>query len=172
MGRGLGYQGADRVVATQVSPDLLEDQVRRLGPEHGAGSALVGLELIEGQLDLPPLGVGSGEVDHGRLAGPGTDEKRTDYMVDVDAVLDEAGLTNTPVREYVRYWAELTAAERVEVIGANDDSRLIAESLAAGEIQPAGAGACQMVGSGALSVVGRACRPLARDHLLMKIGHD
>jgi phosphoenolpyruvate carboxykinase (GTP) len=61
-------------------------------------------------------------------------------MVDVDAVLDEAGLTNTPVREYVRYWAELTAAERVEVIGANDDSRLIAESLAAGEIQPAGAG--------------------------------
>ena len=44
------------------------------------------------------------------------------------------------MREYVRHWAELTGAERVEVIGASDDARLISESLAAGEIVPAGEG--------------------------------
>ena len=36
-GGGLGHQGADRVVAAQVTPDLLEDQVGRLRAEHGAG---------------------------------------------------------------------------------------------------------------------------------------
>ncbi len=59
---------------------------------------------------------------------------------DIDAELDRAGLTNAPVRDYVRYWAELTGAARVEVINAADDDRLIAESLAAGEITPAGEG--------------------------------
>ncbi|CAM3280020.1 phosphoenolpyruvate carboxykinase (GTP) [Nocardioides dubius] len=61
-------------------------------------------------------------------------------MVDVEAVLDEAGLSNPKVREYVRYWAELTGAERVEVVGAADDDRLIAEALEAGELLPAGEG--------------------------------
>ncbi len=61
-------------------------------------------------------------------------------MVDVDAVLDGAGLNNVPVREYVRYWAELTGAERVEVVDASDDARLIEEALAAGELMPAGEG--------------------------------
>src|SRR3954465_9222483 len=59
---------------------------------------------------------------------------------DVDRALDAAGLTNVPVREYVRQWAELTGADRVEVVSASDDPRLIEESLAAGEIQPAGDG--------------------------------
>src|SRR3954465_1872199 len=59
---------------------------------------------------------------------------------DVDRALDAAGLTNVPVREYVRQWAELTGADRVEVVSASDDPRLIEESLAAGEIQPAGQG--------------------------------
>jgi phosphoenolpyruvate carboxykinase (GTP) len=59
---------------------------------------------------------------------------------DLEQVLDNAGLTNPWVREYVRYWAELTGAERVEVIGAADDERLLRESLAAGEILPAGEG--------------------------------
>jgi phosphoenolpyruvate carboxykinase (GTP) len=61
-------------------------------------------------------------------------------MVDVNAALDSAGLTNVHVREYVRYWAELTGAARVEVVSAADDARLIAEALAEGEISPAGEG--------------------------------
>jgi phosphoenolpyruvate carboxykinase (GTP) len=59
---------------------------------------------------------------------------------DLEASLDNAGLKNPSVREFVRYWSELTGASRVEVIGAADDARLISESLAAGEIRPAGAG--------------------------------
>jgi phosphoenolpyruvate carboxykinase (GTP) len=62
-------------------------------------------------------------------------------VVDVVAALDGAGLKNVHVREYVRYWAELTGAEHVEVVDASDDARLISESLAAGEILPVGDGA-------------------------------
>ena len=62
-------------------------------------------------------------------------------VVDVEGALDRAGLMNAHVRDYVRYWAELTGAERVDVIDASDDARLIAESLAAGEIFPVGDGA-------------------------------
>ncbi|HEY2074725.1 MAG TPA: phosphoenolpyruvate carboxykinase (GTP) [Streptosporangiaceae bacterium] len=58
----------------------------------------------------------------------------------LETSLDDAGLKNPFVREYVRYWAEITGAERVEVIGASDDARLISESLEAGEIWPAGEG--------------------------------
>jgi phosphoenolpyruvate carboxykinase (GTP) len=61
-------------------------------------------------------------------------------MGDLEVSLEEAGLKNPHVREYVRHWAEVTGADRVEVIGAADDARLIRESLAAGEIFPAGAG--------------------------------
>ncbi|MBO0771259.1 MAG: phosphoenolpyruvate carboxykinase, partial [Actinobacteria bacterium] len=61
-------------------------------------------------------------------------------MVDVHAALDGAGLRNVHVREYVRYWAGVTGAARVEVVSAPDDARLIREALAAGEIQPAGEG--------------------------------
>jgi phosphoenolpyruvate carboxykinase (GTP) len=58
----------------------------------------------------------------------------------IDAVLDEAGLTNEAVRSYVKHWAQHTGAERVEVINASDDARLIQESLEAGELLPAGEG--------------------------------
>jgi phosphoenolpyruvate carboxykinase (GTP) len=61
-------------------------------------------------------------------------------MVDVDEVLDRSGVKSAQVREYVRYWAQLTAAARVEVVDAADDDRLIAEALEAGEIFPAGDG--------------------------------
>ena len=61
-------------------------------------------------------------------------------MVDVAKALDEGGLTNQHVRDYVAHWAELTGAEQVEVVSAADDARLIAEALEAGEIQPAGDG--------------------------------
>ena len=66
-------------------------------------------------------------------------ETRT-ALADLEAILDDAGLKNPSVREYVRTWAEITGASRVEVIGAQDDARLISESLAAGEIFPAGEG--------------------------------
>lgn len=59
---------------------------------------------------------------------------------DVEAVLQEAGLTNPEVVEFVRYWADLTGAARLEVVSASDDARLIQESLEAGEIVPAGEG--------------------------------
>ena len=61
-------------------------------------------------------------------------------MVDVDAALDSAGLRNERVRAYVRQWAAHTQPARIEVVGASDDPRLIEESLAAGEILPAGPG--------------------------------
>ena len=61
-------------------------------------------------------------------------------MVDVDAALDAAGLNNQAVRAYVREWAEILQPERVEVVSAADDQRLIAEGLEAGEILPAGEG--------------------------------
>ena len=61
-------------------------------------------------------------------------------MVDVQKVLDEAGLMNPQVREYVAHWAEITEPDRIEVVSAADDARLIQESLDAGELQPAGEG--------------------------------
>jgi phosphoenolpyruvate carboxykinase (GTP) len=61
-------------------------------------------------------------------------------VIAVDAVLDRAGLTNSQVREYVRHWFELTGAERLEVVNASDDGRLVEEALAAGELFPAGEG--------------------------------
>jgi phosphoenolpyruvate carboxykinase (GTP) len=61
-------------------------------------------------------------------------------VVDVDNVLESAGLKNEKVREYVRYWAAITGPDNIEVVSVADDARLIAESLDAGEIVPAGEG--------------------------------
>jgi phosphoenolpyruvate carboxykinase (GTP) len=61
-------------------------------------------------------------------------------MTDVRTVLDEAGLTNPRVQDYVAYWADLTGAERIEVVTADDDARLVQEALDAGELLPAGEG--------------------------------
>src|SRR6476659_5579903 len=61
-------------------------------------------------------------------------------MVDGDAELDRAGLKNPHVREYVRQWAALTEPDRIEVVSASDDARLVQEALDAGEIHPAGEG--------------------------------
>jgi phosphoenolpyruvate carboxykinase (GTP) len=58
----------------------------------------------------------------------------------IDAVLDEAGLKNDHVRSYVQHWAELTGADRIEVINASDDARLLREAVEAGELLPAGEG--------------------------------
>src|SRR5665647_114057 len=62
---GVEHQGADRVVTAQVAPDLLGDQLRGLGAQHYARAALVGLELVEGALDLPALRVGGGQLGRG-----------------------------------------------------------------------------------------------------------
>lgn len=61
-------------------------------------------------------------------------------MVDVDTVLDEAGLRNPHVREYVAHWAGITQPDRIEVVNTSDDARLVAEALEAGELLPAGEG--------------------------------
>lgn len=61
-------------------------------------------------------------------------------MVDVDKALDEAGLNNPHVREFVQHWAGVTQPERIEVVSASDDARLLAEALEAGELEPAGEG--------------------------------
>ncbi|SFK70498.1 phosphoenolpyruvate carboxykinase (GTP) [Geodermatophilus ruber] len=61
-------------------------------------------------------------------------------MIDVDVVLHEAGLENSHVQDFVRHWAALTGAERIEVINASDDPRLLREALDAGELLPAGEG--------------------------------
>ena len=57
-------------------------------------------------------------------------------MVDVEQVLDDAGLKNPYVRDFVAYWAGVTGAEHVEVVSVADDARLLQESLDAGELQP------------------------------------
>ncbi len=59
-------------------------------------------------------------------------------MADVDAILEAAHLKNDNVRDYVRYWAEITGADNIEVVSVDDDARLIQEALEAGEILPAG----------------------------------
>ena len=61
-------------------------------------------------------------------------------MEDADKLLDDAGLHNPHVHEFVRRWAAHTGAARIEVVSAADDGRLVQESLAAGEIVPAGEG--------------------------------
>ena len=61
-------------------------------------------------------------------------------MVDVVKVLEDAGLTNAHVQEFVEHWAGVTGAAAIEVISAADDGRLIAESLETGELLPAGEG--------------------------------
>ena len=61
-------------------------------------------------------------------------------MADVAGALDAAGLHNQAVRDYVAHWAEVTGAERIEVVSAADDARLLREAVDAGEIEPAGEG--------------------------------
>jgi phosphoenolpyruvate carboxykinase (GTP) len=61
-------------------------------------------------------------------------------MADVEAIFDAAGLTNTHVREFVKEYAELTGADRVEVVDAADDARYLQEAVEAGELLPAGDG--------------------------------
>ena len=65
---GVEHQAADLIVAAQVAPDLLGDQLRGLRAQHRARAALMGLELVKGGLDLPALRVGGGQLGCGGLA--------------------------------------------------------------------------------------------------------
>ncbi|MGH3261066.1 MAG: hypothetical protein ACRDNS_03625, partial [Trebonia sp.] len=69
-----------------------------------------------------------------------TRKEDANAMVDLDAALDAAGLKNQKARDYVRHWAELTDAAKVEVVSAADDARLLQEALRAGEVEPVGEG--------------------------------
>ncbi len=60
--------------------------------------------------------------------------------LDVEKVLDEAGVKNPHVREYVAHWAGITEPDRIEVVNNEDDARLVAEALEAEELFPAGEG--------------------------------
>ena len=51
------HQPADRVVHAEVAVDLLQDAVGGLEPQHDTRAALVDFQLVEGRLELPPLGV-------------------------------------------------------------------------------------------------------------------
>ncbi len=59
-------------------------------------------------------------------------------MLDPRATLEAAGLHNAAVADYVSEWAAILEPEKIEVISAADDERLIAQAMEAGEIQPAG----------------------------------
>jgi hypothetical protein len=51
----VGHEGSDGVMAAPVPPDFLQDQVGGLGPQHSTLPALVGFQIIERALNLPPL---------------------------------------------------------------------------------------------------------------------
>src|SRR3954453_15894920 len=54
--------------------------------------------------------------------------------------MDQAALRNQHVRDYGREWFALTGADRIEVVNASDDARLLSEAVDAGELLPAGKG--------------------------------
>ena len=55
--------------------------------------------------------------------------------------MDQAGVRRKRARARVRAWVfRLTGAERIEVVDASDDARLMREALDAGELAPAGEG--------------------------------
>ncbi len=47
------------------------------------------------------------------------------HVTAIEEALDDAGLKNAHVRAYVQHWAEHTGADRIEVVNASDDARLI-----------------------------------------------
>ena len=50
---GLVHQAADGVVDQQHAPELLGDHVGGAGAQHHTGAALMGLEFVQGGLNLP-----------------------------------------------------------------------------------------------------------------------
>ena len=54
---------------------------------------------------------------------------------EVEARLVAAGVTNSSVKAFVEHWVDHLQPDRVEVVSAADDARLLQEGLAAGELQ-------------------------------------
>lgn len=61
-------------------------------------------------------------------------------MADESRIPIPAEIDNESIRAFVEEWAEVTDPERIELVSAADDARLIGEALAAGELLPAGVG--------------------------------
>ncbi|SJN09945.1 Phosphoenolpyruvate carboxykinase [GTP] [Leucobacter sp. 7(1)] len=61
-------------------------------------------------------------------------------MTDPSQLTIPAEIRNAYVRDFVSEWAAITQPERIELVDAADDDRLLAEALAAGELLPAGVG--------------------------------
>ena len=61
-------------------------------------------------------------------------------MADTSRILIPAEIDNESIRAFVEEWAGVTEPDRVELVSAADDARLIGEALAAGELLPAGEG--------------------------------
>ena len=55
-------------------------------------------------------------------------------------VLARAGVSNPHVHEFVAEWARILEPDRIEVVDADADERLLAEALEAGELIEAGSG--------------------------------
>jgi hypothetical protein len=66
---GLVHELPDGVVDQEHAPHLLLHSFGGLGAQHQTGAALVGLQLIQGALQLPPLGVQRGQLDRGAASG-------------------------------------------------------------------------------------------------------
>src|SRR5215218_707818 len=62
---GLVHERADGVMDQQVRPDLLADPVGMAAAQHHPGAALMGLELIQRGLQLPPLGIQRRQLGRG-----------------------------------------------------------------------------------------------------------
>ncbi len=63
---GLVHEGADGVVDQQVRPDLLADPVGIAAAQHHSWAALMGLQLIQRGLRLPPLRIQRWQLRRGR----------------------------------------------------------------------------------------------------------
>ncbi len=59
-------------------------------------------------------------------------------MTHSSSALSRAGLTNPHVHEFVAEWSHVLTPDHIEVIGSDDDARLLSEALADGEIIEAG----------------------------------
>src|SRR5690606_19780440 len=54
---------------------------------------------------------------------------------DIEKSLAAGGITNEAVKAFVKHWVQHLQPDRIEVVTAADDDRLIKEGLAAGELQ-------------------------------------
>src|SRR3954452_20800812 len=83
-------------MAAKMTPDLLLDQLGRLGTKDHTRASLMGLELIEGVLDLPTLTIRQRELSRGKDLRI---EDRGDQRVALGAVWSGELIVHDPNRE-------------------------------------------------------------------------